>query len=270
MLVDLHLTPRDLTPQALASAARGAGLHGVVITDTNRTDRLAAYVDAARQAGLAAYGGVELALDRGFLVFIPRAVDAAFLGARWSAGSGKWAPKEAINACAAVPGVIIAGHPYCRDLDSILFDHVFTLPNLGAIETRVARGRPLWDSMADDVATRRDLPRIGSCGGDPAFVGRALTYVHGERLTQAALVEAILERNVWPIELEARGQSRPHEEEFVEMPRRHDEEGAEGEGGPARDDDRPRRGPRGHGDSDRPRGRGGERGGERRGPRRRD
>lgn len=257
MLVDLHLTPRDLTPQALASAARSAGLHGVVITDTNRTDRLPAYLDAARQAGLAAYGGVELALERGFLVFIPRAVDAAFLGARWSAGAGKWNAREAITAASALPGLIIAGHPYCRDLDSVLFDHVFTLPNLGAVETRVARGRPLWDAMADDVATRRNIPRIGSCGGDPTYVGRAMTYVHGERLSQAALVEAIASSNVWPIEMEARGQSRPREEEYIEIPRRsHDDEGD----GERRDDDRPRRGPRGEG-------RGG-RDGERRGPRR--
>lgn len=269
MLVDLHLTPRDLAPQALAAAARSAGLHGVVITDTNRTDRLSAYVDAAHQAGLAAYAGVELALTRGFLVFIPKVVNPEFLAAGWSAGSGKWAPLEAIKACAAVPGVIIAGHPYCRDLESILFDHVFTLPNLSAIETRVARGRPLWDAMADDVATRRNLPRVGSCGGDPAFVGRAVTYVQGERLSQAGLVDAILEGNVWPIEFEARGQSRPHEEEFVEAPRRHDEEGAEGEGGEPRDDDRPRRGPRSDGDRPRRDGRGGDRGGSR-GPRRRD
>jgi hypothetical protein len=121
--------------------------------------------------------------------------------------------------------------------------------------------------MADDVATRRNIPRIGSCGGDPTYVGRAMTYVHGERLSQAALVEAIVSGNVWPIEMEARGQSRPREEEYVEAPRRsHDDEG---EGG-SRDDDRPRRGPRGEGrgrDDDRrgPRREGG--GGRDRGPR---
>ncbi|MCK6573630.1 hypothetical protein L6V77_21335 [Myxococcota bacterium] len=204
MLVDLHLTPHDLAPAALAQAAREAGLHGAVVTDTNRTDRLPAYLDALRQAGLAAYGGVELALDRGFLVFIPREVDAAFLGARWSIGAGKWDANAAVAACAALPGVTIAGHPYCRDLGSVLFDSVYTLPGLAAIETRVARGRPLWDAMADDVAARRKLPRIGSCGGDPGFVGRALTFVHGERLRQAALVDALRDGSVWPIEFEAR------------------------------------------------------------------
>jgi hypothetical protein len=82
-----------------------------------------------------------------------------------------------------------------------------------------------------------------------------------------ALVEAIVSGNVWPIEMEARGQSRPREEEYVEAPRRsHDDEG---EGG-SRDDDRPRRGPRGEGrgrDDDRrgPRREGG--GGRDRGPR---
>jgi hypothetical protein len=263
MLVDLHLTPHDLAPAALASAAREAGLHGAVVTDTNRTDRLPAYLDALRQAGLAAYGGVELALERGFLVFIPREVDAAFLGARWSAGAGKWDAQAAVAACGALPGVTIAGHPYCRDLASVLFDSVYTLPGLAAIETRVARGRPLWDAMADDVAARRKLPRVGSCGGDPGFLGRALTFVHGERLRQSALVDALRDGSVWPIEFEARGQSRPREEEYVEMPRREDRDDGAGadEGGEDRPhrssrdgDDRGPRGPRREGRGDRDRG----------------
>jgi len=264
MLVDLHLTPHDLAPAALAQAAREAGLHGAVVTDTNRTDRLPAYLDALRQAGLAAYGGVELALERGFLVFIPREVDAAFLGARWSVGAGKWDATAAVAACGALPGVTIAGHPYCRDLESVLFDSVYTLPGLAAIETRVARGRPLWDAMADDAAARRKLPRVGSCGGDPSFVGRALTFVHGERLRQSALVDALRDGSVWPIEFEARGQSRPREEEYVEPPRREDRERDEGAGEgdderPARanrdgHDDRASRGPRREGRGDRDRG----------------
>ena len=278
MLIDLHVTPHEISPTALAQAAREAGLHGVVVTDTNRTDRLPAYLDALRAAGLAAYGGVELALVRGFLVLIPSQLNASFLGTTWSPSTGRWTAQDALAAAKAVPGAIIAGHPYCRDLESVLFDTVFTLDGLNGVETRVGRGRPLWDSMADGVAERKTLSHIGSSGGDPAFIGRAMTYVHGERLTQADVVTAIKDQLVWPIEMEARGQSRPREEEYVEPPRRSDDEAGEGggEGGerPRTDDrgERPRRDDRGG----RPGGRGGRDdrggrsgGGDRGGPRRR-
>ena len=86
---------------------------------------------------------------------MPERVDAAFLGAAWSSGAGRWDTAAALSACKAVPGAIIAGHPYCRDLESVLFDTVFTLPGLAAVETRVARGRPLWDAMADHVEIGR-------------------------------------------------------------------------------------------------------------------
>ncbi len=274
MLVDLHMTPKELTPNALANAAKSAGLHGAVITDTHRTDRLMAFATELRALGLKAYAGVEMTLEKGSIVFIPRDPNGPFASRNFAPAGLRWVWQDAVSVLEGLEGVVLAGHPYCRELDSAMVDVVYYLPTLHAIETRVARGRPIWDMMADEAVDRRNIARVGTCGGDPEFLGRSMTFVEGEQLSQAELVDALLSRNCWPIESEGEGQTRSREEAFSEGPPR----------GPRGDDDgdRPRfdgprgggdRGPRGGGDRGPPRGgdRGGEPGGGRGGrPPRRD
>ncbi|MFZ4738103.1 MAG: hypothetical protein ACOYM9_19260, partial [Bradymonadia bacterium] len=270
MLVDVHVNPRELTPKALAQAARGAGLNGVVITDTHRTDRLDAYAEALREAGLAAFAGVELLLERGSLVYLPASVDKAFRSFSFAPAAARWDWRDAMERLKDLDGVVLAGHPYCRDLESVLADAVYFLPRLDGIETRVGRGRPLWDQMADEAVDRRKVARLGSCAGELEALGKAMTFFHGERLMQADLVAAIRDARCWPVELEAPGQARDREEGAFEMPPRRDDDGEDR--GPRRGGDRDR-GPRRDGDRGPRRERDGDRGPRRdrdgeRGPRR--
>ena len=176
MLVDVHVSPRELSPKALAQAARSAGLHGVVIADTHRTDRLDAYAEALREAGLAAFAGVELLLERGSLVYLPASVDKAFRSYSFAPAGGRFDWRDAMDRLKDLDGVVIAGHPYCRDLESVLADAVYFLGRLDGIETRVGKGRALWDQLADEAVDRRKVARVGSCGGDPKSIGKAMTF----------------------------------------------------------------------------------------------
>jgi hypothetical protein len=248
VLLDLHTAPGDLDPKALAAAAADAGLDGVVLTDRNRVDRFDAYAKALKAAGLAAFAGVELLLDRGALVFIPRDPGKAFLAERWSPGTLRWDVDEALERIGKHEGVLIVAHPYQRDIEP-MGDRVYSLPNVAGVETRVGRGRPVWDDLADHAADKRLAARIGSCGGDARWLGRAVTVVPGDLAGNADLVDALRGRRCWPVELEDADDPRDRTREAAPPPR------AEGEDG-----ERPRRRDDGE--------RGGRDRGERRGPRR--
>ncbi len=204
MLIDLHGNPAELSPAAFAKAAVAAGLDAVVVTDSNRTDRLDDYLDALEDAGVAAYAGVELTLDRGTLVFIPRDLDDAFFDEVWPQS---WTLESALSYVSKFDGILIGGHPYCRDLGNIFGDRIYQVKGLAALEVRVGRGKMQWDNMADTAADRLQLVRVGG-SGDGKWVGRAATSIKGDIETQPELVEAIEARLCWPVEFEPLNEPR--------------------------------------------------------------
>ena len=262
MLIELHAVPGDRNPVELAKAALAAGLEAVVVTDTERTDRLDDYLDALEDAGVAAFAGIELRLERGRLVLIPRELDDAFYDVRWSKGS-PWTLAEAQAQAKALDAILIAAHPYNRDLPGYMGDRIYTLKGVLGLEVRVGQGRPGWDLLAEEAAERLSAVRIGSCGGDISALGRAATVVDADIEEQPDLVAALEAGKTWPVEFEDPNSPRP-----IERPRR--DEGAREER-PRRDDDRPRE-DRPRRDDDRPRGprREGGRDDRPRGPRRDD
>jgi len=187
----------------MAEAAAAAGLDGIVVTDRHRTDRLPEFVSALERAGVRGFAGVELALKSGTLVLIPRSPeDPDFADAEWRPSGEHWNWKEALSRVAAVDGAVLAGHPYCRDLGSVLGDRVYSLKGIAGVETRVGRGKNSWDRLADHAANAASAARLGSSGGDPQTLGIAATVVSGEVADQAALVDAILARSCLPVELD--------------------------------------------------------------------
>ena len=52
MLIDPHVNPGDLSPEALAKRIDEAQLDGVVVTDGNRADRTEAYIKAIEAVDL--------------------------------------------------------------------------------------------------------------------------------------------------------------------------------------------------------------------------
>ena len=201
MLIDMHTCPGDLSPDELAEAVADAGLDGYVVTDSNRVDRLAAYLGAASKVGLRAFAGIELMLERGTLVFIPRKPDQRFYTHTWSPGTRLWALEDILDRLRGLDGALMASHPYCRDLDSVLGDLVYGIGDLAAVETRVGRGRSVWNRLADSARNVMNAAGVGSCGGSPAHLGSAATVIPGEIPDEAALVEALVNDHCLAVEL---------------------------------------------------------------------
>ena len=224
MIIDSHVSPGDLAPADLAQAIVDAGLDGVVIADNNRVDRLADYLDAAEDAGLQAFAGVELTLDRGTLVFVPRYADDAFFMHRWSPGAKLWALPDALECARALDGALLAGHPYHRDREPILGDLVYGITDIVGIETRVGQARHIWNELADSAMRVMKAAPLGTCGGDLARLGLAGTVIPGEIEDEAALVDALTARDCLAVELRDVGEPYRPPRSFEPPPRRSDDD----------------------------------------------
>lgn len=201
MLIDLHASPGNLSPTEFARACADAGLDAVVVADVMRTDRLDDYLDALDELELLGFAGVALPLDRGTVVVIPRNDDPTFRQASWR---GPWTVEAIAERLPDFDGLLLAAHPYCRDRDvgPMMGDKVYFLKGLGAVETRIGKGNPLWDRQADRVAEKRRVPRIGSSSGDASRLGVAMTALTDEPETQAELIEALQPGKALPFELD--------------------------------------------------------------------
>ena len=237
VLIDPHANPGDLSPVEFARAAANAGLEGVVVTETNRVDRIDDYLDAVEDAGLAAFVGVELPLDKGVLVLIPRDPEAdPFYEAKWQRTT-PWTLDEVLEAAKAVDAVVLGSHPYCRDQDSVLGDRVYAVKGMIGLETRVGHGKVNWDQMADAVAVKKSVSRLGSSGGDAAYLGYAATVFLGDP-THEEMLEQIANNQCMPIEFEdptrPRDRSTPRRERAPRDDRggrgRRDDRGGRGRG----------------------------------------
>ncbi|MCA9558848.1 MAG: hypothetical protein KC583_09825, partial [Myxococcales bacterium] len=200
MLIDFHANPGSRSPEEFAAAVEAAGLDAVVVTLPNTTKKLEAYLDALEDAEILAFGGVELTLDRGALVFVPRVLDDAFLDARWSPKEARpWALDEALKLLAGFQGALLAGHPYVREGRSPLGDRIYTIKGLKGIETRIGRGLVTRDRLADTAADARGWVKLGSSGGEPDQLGAAMTVLLADVDEQDDLVDALAPDVCFPL-----------------------------------------------------------------------
>ena len=232
MLIDLHANPGELAPGDFASRVANAGLDAVVLTLTNRADALEPYIDALEEQDVAVYVGVELALEKGLIVFLPTSEDDAFFDADWTNQGSLWTVDSLRDRLDDWSGCVIAAHPYCRDDESVLGDQVYRLPKLAAVATRTGRGRSTWDRLADDVAAKKGAVRIGTSCGNAEYLGAAATVFADEFEEQAELIAAIEAGQCVLIEMDDPAAPRDRR-----PPRR-----------PQNRDDRGGRSPRGRGD----------------------
>lgn len=243
MLIDPHVNPGDLSPEALAERIDNSELDGVVITDGNRADRTAAFVKAVEDRDLWAFAGVELALEKGTLVLIPRVADDAFFSGKWSPGPRLWSFEAAAERIAGFDGVVIASHPYHRELESALVDQVYALPKVHGIETRLGRkGHHMWNQLADAAAGHLNAAQLGSSGGDVEFLGGGITVIPGDSLTQAGLVEAIEGHTTLPVVFQSADAPHPRERGIEQARARRSERGDDDRGPRRSRDDRGGRG----------------------------
>jgi hypothetical protein len=201
VLIEVHANPGAMEPAVFADAVADTGLDAVVITRTNRTDGLEAYVSALDEEDIEAYVGVELPLDRGAVVFIPRSPDA-LKEYDWSTKAAHWTLEEINERLQSVDGAVIAAHPYFRDETPPMGDRVYRLNPLSGVVTRIGRGRSAWDRLADQVADKRNGAKLASSGGVLEHLGCAGTVVPDSVESQADLVDALLAGACLPVELD--------------------------------------------------------------------
>ncbi len=202
MLLDLHANPGDLTPTEFAKKVADAGLDAVVVTRTNRADGLDPYLDALDAEEIDGYVGVELALEKGLIVYLPNEENEEFFDADWTNQGRLWTLAALNDRISEFNGAVIAAHPYCRDAESVLGDQVYRLPKLTAMTTRIGRGRQAWDKLADSAAQKKNVACVGSSGGHTDFLGSAATVFDETVESQEDLVRAIGEKRCLLVEMD--------------------------------------------------------------------
>lgn len=203
MLVDLHANPGALSPEAFAQAVLESGLSGVVVARTHEAGDLTPWFEALEDLELAVFAGVELRLSKGSVVFVPEDWQGPFAEVDWTPPEGDaWTAQAITDRLAEVPGAVIASHPYCQAQGEVLGDRIYAIKGLAAVQTRAGRGLLRWDNMADGFAESRGLARVGTSGGDLAWLGRAATIVPDEVEDELELVAALRGGKTWPVEFD--------------------------------------------------------------------
>ncbi len=243
MIIEVHANPRGLSPAAFADLVAESGLDAVVVTLAHSVEGLSDFIEAIEARELEAFAGVELTLSAGRCIFVPKD-GASVMGRDWSGDSGVWSSEALEELRTDLDGVLLASHPYYRSEDQPLGDRVYRLGGLAGVVTRLGRGRSTWDRLADQVAEKKGICRLGSSGGDLDFLGSAGTVLSDEIDDQASLVEALKSGLSVPVEFD--DPATPRDRTPPERPRRNDSSGDRGRGG--RRDERGRRDARGRRD----------------------
>ncbi|MBU0551980.1 hypothetical protein KKF91_16950 [Myxococcota bacterium] len=248
MLIDLHTAVNAHSPADLAVAVAQAGLGGAVLVDTHQAHRLPAYKAALEAAGLLAFVGVKLQLERGDLLLIPSDASASAFTRGWAPPNGyTWPIAEALKAIEGFDGAVIASHPYYRDGVDPLGDRIYAIKHIHAVECTYGEGVTRWDALAREACQLRGYTEIASSGGEARRLGLAAMVFADQVEGQADLVKALTTQACWPVEFEARGAARARPELEAPPPPRVRDEGEDddrGERRPRRDDDRGERRPR--------------------------
>lgn len=200
MLIDLYVVAPsnhdDL--KRLLDSCINAGLDGVCLLGREESFPITAVGDEA--SNLKLFFGVEFALDRGRLAWIP--TDAGVLSTSWREHLGPQPTIEGVFALAdELGGAIIVAHPYDRFSGPCFADGVFHLPAISAIQVANAALASERNHLALEAAQRLRTSAIGGTGPGSNHVGRAATAFLFPVSDQATLVEAIERGDVWAVEL---------------------------------------------------------------------
>lgn len=207
MLIDIHVhsehTPDGPALADLVAAVRDKGLDGFCLTDVHTVAGGPEAKRLAAAAGLTALVGFEALTDRGhFLVFVaePDSLPAIDKWLRFDA-DGRIPFASLAEAVETRDGVIIAAHPYDRDIDRAPGDSVVQLDAVGAIEVNNARRSQLVNELAEEVASGTGLP--GVAGSDARHglgdIGRVASLVEGQLDGEVDLIDRIRSFQIWPV-----------------------------------------------------------------------
>jgi len=210
LLLDLHVHSSH-TPNAafgisqLAERALQAGLDGFCLTDVHSVAGLKEAGEVEARTGLRIFVGLEAITDRGhFLVLVPSPYSLPDIGAWLRQDEASRCMFESLRqAVEARDGLLIAAHPYDRDIPGAPGDGLVRLPGVGAVEVLNARRNRLQNDLAEEVAAGAGLPGVGGSDVRDSLdcMGTVATLIRGEVQNEAQLIARIRAFDAWPVTL---------------------------------------------------------------------
>jgi len=211
MLVDLHVhsskTPGcSLDPSLAIEKAEAVGLDGICFTDRNGFPLAAELPRLREQTDLAVFVGAEIATDHGYyLVFFPDPAHAPDLRQLFGppAVGDLWSARTVVEKVREAGGVVVAAHPYDRNLERPSGDYIFTLRGLSAVEALTGTRRSNVNELAIEAADHLSLPCVGGSAALEGYdqIGTAATLFRDEVRSEAGLVEALRGGAVWAVQI---------------------------------------------------------------------
>ncbi|MFH1808918.1 MAG: PHP-associated domain-containing protein [Pseudomonadota bacterium] len=201
MLIDIHVH-NEGNPGAMFEHAKAQGMDGLAFAGSPDFADVDAVRAAGAAAGLTALCGCSVATNRGVLLcFIPDLESARSAGNWLGVDADKLpAATDVITAVEALGGVVIAAHPYYKQVPAPMGDHIFSLQGLHACEV----ASPLTTGMQRDLAIEASETLQLTCVGGSAarteeHVGMAATYFPEPVASEADLVRQIRERRCFAV-----------------------------------------------------------------------
>ncbi len=210
MLIDLHVHSYlsgdcQLDPGLILKRAETLGLDGVAFTETNTQDGCEELLALQQKSPVRIFVGMELATDKGhFLCFflqphlVPDPVQV------FGSNRGRaWAAAEILPQMKAMGAQIVAARPFDRDLPSAPRDAIRNMDFLAAIEVYNPKVRPGGNEAALLTATAMRLPGVAGSDAKQGLdeLGTAATLFLGEVRTQADLVDALAQGEMFPVQM---------------------------------------------------------------------
>ncbi len=212
MLIDIHVHSNhtdgcELALADLVTRACERGLDGFCLTDVHTVDGGPDAKGLAAENGIVALVGFEAHTDKGhFLVFVPEPGELPEIS-KWLRfdGDGLIPFPSLSGAVEDLHGVLIAAHPYDRDIERSPGDGIVQLKGVAALEVNNARRPKLVNELAEEVAAGIGMP--GVAGSDARFgledIGRVACLVHEPVESEADLIDRIRSFNIWPVTIGA-------------------------------------------------------------------
>jgi len=236
-LIDLHVRPpkteeggHDLP--ALASAAREAGLDGLVLFAQDAAIDVAGAEDVTKQSGVHFYAGVELDTDVGRVLCLPGEADEWYRAESWrelanGAGPEAYPSAALVEAFSTRGGAVIVAQPFDRDLDHPCAEAAFSQTS-GLVAVIVASNprHAMSNERALSAARSAGLACVAGSASAPgtAAFGKVATLFSTPPTSQAALIKALQKGRVWPAEIgyqvsTERSKKRNKNKESAQQPR---------------------------------------------------
>ena len=225
MLIDIHVHSNHTqgcsnTIAELVAETKKRSLDGFCLTDMHTVAGAAEAKRLATEAGLVALVGFEAVTDKGhYLVFVPEP-EALPDVASWLGHAGESPiPFDSLTkAVQAKAGVLIAAHPYDREVEGAPGDGVLQLSGVAALEVDNSRRSDQVNQLAEEVAAGTGMP--GVAGSDTRqgsdTMGRSASLVQGRVETEAELIARIKAFDIWPVQI---GPIKPPRREQSRRPR---------------------------------------------------